>query len=121
MFSDIYANLMVAIKTFKIDIHNRARIEKEYKHRTENVIRSMPLEVENIVPYMFYYYPVTKHYSIATCVGTEYMNYRREKAWKEFDEVMEKLEICINLSFLDLKNLSAVSDLHMITKEDIME
>ena len=76
-FLDILKQLLDTITFFRIQEGDKKMLEKEYQHKVKNAIWSA---VSNIPIFVMSGNPVQMAISIATTIGTGYMNYRREKA-----------------------------------------
>ena len=76
-FLDILKQLLDTITFFRIQEGDKKMLEKEYQHKVKNAIWSA---VSNIPIFVMSGNPVQMAVSIATTIGTGYMNYRREKA-----------------------------------------
>ncbi|GEM_PF-262789 len=82
-FLDILKQLLDTITFFRIQEGDKKMVEKEYQHKMKNAIWS---GVSNIPVFAMGGSPVTTAVSIATAVGSAYMNYRKAKA----DAILEK-------------------------------
>lgn len=82
-FLDILKNILDTITFFRIQEGDKKFIEKEYNQKMKNAIWS---GVSSIPIFAMSGDPVTMAISVATTVGSAYMNYRRAKA----DAILEK-------------------------------
>lgn len=82
-FLDILKNILDTITFFRIQEGDKKFIEKEYNQKMKNAVWS---GVSSIPIFAMSGDPVTMAISIATTVGSAYMNYRRAKA----DAILEK-------------------------------
>lgn len=87
---DILKQLLNVITFFRIQEGDKLMLEKEYQHKMKNQIWSA---VPNIGVIIATGDPVAMAVSLATQVGTGYMNYRKAKAENELEKEKQKWQL----------------------------